>query len=150
MCMVSEILLFYFFFFKQKTAYEMRISDWSSDVCSSDLPDVLDPDQSRTFVGRIVYTSLCDKLVDITPELKLIPQLATAWSWSDDSKTLTMDLREGVVFHDGTPFNAEAVKANIERSKTLPESRRQSEVKSTEERRVGKEWISTGRSRGAT
>src|SRR3546814_4886721 len=29
-----------FFFFKQKTAYEMRISDWSSDVCSSDLPDV--------------------------------------------------------------------------------------------------------------
>src|SRR3546814_2656783 len=36
--MVFHILLFiYFFFFKQKTAYEMRISDWSSDVCSSDL-----------------------------------------------------------------------------------------------------------------
>src|SRR3546814_9543433 len=36
------IILFavYFFFFKQKTAYEMRISDWSSDVCSSDLRDV--------------------------------------------------------------------------------------------------------------
>src|SRR3546814_4147280 len=33
-------MLFYFFFFKQKTAYEMRISDWSSDVCSSDLPPV--------------------------------------------------------------------------------------------------------------
>src|SRR3546814_3352562 len=32
-----------FFFFKQKTAYEMRISDWSSDVCSSDLGDSLDP-----------------------------------------------------------------------------------------------------------
>src|SRR3546814_5747109 len=31
--------LFFFFFFKQKTAYEMRISDWSSDVCSSDLSD---------------------------------------------------------------------------------------------------------------
>src|SRR3546814_2516472 len=31
-----------FFFFKQKTAYEMRISDWSSDVCSSDLPDAVD------------------------------------------------------------------------------------------------------------
>src|SRR3990170_129439 len=97
-----------------------------------DDPDVLDPDQSRTFVGRIVYTSLCDKLVDITPELKIIPQLATAWSWSDDGKALTMDLREGVVFHDGTPFNAEAAKANIERSKNLPESRRKSEVKSVE------------------
>src|SRR3546814_3103264 len=32
------IIFFYIFFFKQKTAYEMRISDWSSDVCSSDLP----------------------------------------------------------------------------------------------------------------
>ena len=93
-------------------------------------PDVLDPDQSRTFVGRIVYTSLCDKLVDITPDLEIIPQLATSWSWSEDGKTLTMQLREGVTFHDGTPFNAEAVKANIERSKTLPESRRKSEVAS--------------------
>src|SRR3546814_16166673 len=35
-------LCFVFFFFKQKTAYEMRISDWSSDVCSSDLDDALD------------------------------------------------------------------------------------------------------------
>src|SRR3546814_8666808 len=36
------LLFFMFFFFKQKTAYEMRISDWSSDVCSSDLPDTGD------------------------------------------------------------------------------------------------------------
>src|SRR3546814_3834284 len=35
---MSVYVLFVFFFFKQKTAYEMRISDWSSDVCSSDLP----------------------------------------------------------------------------------------------------------------
>src|SRR3546814_6962149 len=34
----SCLYIFLFFFFKQKTAYEMRISDWSSDVCSSDLP----------------------------------------------------------------------------------------------------------------
>src|SRR3546814_1863200 len=33
--------MFFFFFFKQKTAYEMRISDWSSDVCSSDLHDLV-------------------------------------------------------------------------------------------------------------
>ncbi len=109
----------------------------ASPVLAADLriglqedPDVLDPDQSRTFVGRIVYTSLCDKLVDITPELKFVPQLATAWSWSNDGLTLTMDLREGVTFHDGTPFNAEAAKYNIERSKNLPESRRKSEVQS--------------------
>src|SRR3546814_7549569 len=37
MCIFKLNLVFFFFFFKQKTAYEMRISDWSSDVCSSDL-----------------------------------------------------------------------------------------------------------------
>ncbi|MBO9401796.1 ABC transporter substrate-binding protein [Shimia sp. R9_3] len=92
--------------------------------------DVLDPDQSRTFVGRIVYASMCDKLVDITPDLEIIPQLATGWETSADGKSIRMSLREGVVFHDGTPFNAEAVAANIERSQTLDESRRKSELKS--------------------
>src|SRR3546814_7569838 len=43
---ISSCLRCLFFFFKQKTAYEMRISDWSSDVCSSDLPGA-DPDQPR-------------------------------------------------------------------------------------------------------
>src|SRR3546814_5524710 len=40
-CSISSSIFFLFFFFKQKTAYEMRISDWSSDVCSSDLPPSL-------------------------------------------------------------------------------------------------------------
>ncbi len=92
--------------------------------------DVLDTDQSRTFVGRIVYTALCDKLVDIDPDLNIVPQLATDWSWSDDETELTMTLREGVVFHDGTPFNADAVVANIDRSLNHPESRRRSEIAS--------------------
>lgn len=94
--------------------------------------DILDPDQARTFVGRIVFTALCDKLVDVTPELKIIPQLATKWTWSDDGKTMTMDLRDGVTFHDGTKFDAAAVVANIERSKTLKESRRKSELASVD------------------
>ncbi|SFF01413.1 peptide/nickel transport system substrate-binding protein [Sulfitobacter brevis] len=92
--------------------------------------DVLDPDQSRTFVGRIVYTALCDKLVDITPDLEIIPQLATEWSFSKDGKQLTMKLRDDVVFHDGTPFDAEAVAANIDRSQNFEESRRKSELSS--------------------
>ncbi|MEO1679710.1 MAG: ABC transporter substrate-binding protein [Pseudomonadota bacterium] len=95
-------------------------------------PDILDPDQSRTFVGRIVYASLCDKLVDITPDLEIIPALATGWEWSADGTELTMTLREDVLFHDGTPFNAEAVAANIDRSKNLETSRRKSEVRSIE------------------
>ncbi len=95
-------------------------------------PDVLDPDQSRTFVGRIVYASLCDKLIDIDPDLNFVPELATDWSFSDDGLRLVMNLRDGVTFHDGTPFDAEAVVANMERTRNLPESRRKSEVASVE------------------
>src|SRR3546814_15315930 len=40
-------------------------------------PDALDPALGRTFVGRIVFSALCDKLVDISPDLKVVPQLAT-------------------------------------------------------------------------
>lgn len=93
-------------------------------------PDALDPDRSRTFVGRIVFTALCDKLLDVTPDLQLTGQLATDWTVSEDGLTIDMTLREGVTFHDGTPFDGEAVKANIERSQTLEDSVRKSEVSS--------------------
>src|SRR3546814_13074005 len=54
MCGVCLFCLLCVFFFKQKTAYEMRISDWSSDVCSSDLDDAvrLDPAADRDHVVR--------------------------------------------------------------------------------------------------
>lgn len=97
-----------------------------------DDPDVLDPAQSRSFVGRIVYTAMCDKLVDVSPDLKIVPQLATEWNWSEGGKVLTMKLREGVKFHDETPMDAEAVVATIQRNLTLPESRRKSELASVE------------------
>ncbi|MFJ6325929.1 MULTISPECIES: ABC transporter substrate-binding protein [unclassified Rhizobium] len=92
--------------------------------------DVLDPAQSRSFVGRIVYTALCDKLVDVTPDLQFVPQLATSWKWSADGKQLIMELRQGVKFQDETPFNAQAVVDNIQRYQTMPESRRKSELSS--------------------
>jgi len=91
-------------------------------------PDLLDPALARSFVGRIVFTQLCDKLVDITPALEFAPQLATEWRWSEDNKSLTMKLRSGVVFHDGEPFNAQAVKYNLDRNLTLKGSTRRSEI----------------------
>ncbi len=91
-------------------------------------PDVLDPSLARTFVGRIVFTALCDKLIDIDEKLNLVPQLALSWEWSADSKALTMKLRPGVTFHDGEKFDAAAVKFNIERHKTLPGSNRRGEL----------------------
>jgi peptide/nickel transport system substrate-binding protein len=95
-------------------------------------PDVLDPHRARTFVGRIVFTSLCNKLVDITPDLKFTPELATEWQWGDDGKSLTFKLRPGVKFHDGEPLNAAAVKASIDRARTLPDSLRKSELTSVD------------------
>ena len=93
-------------------------------------PDVLDPHRARTFVGRIVFASLCDKLLDINPELGFVPKLATAWSWSDDNLTLTFTLRDGITFQDGDPIDATAVKANLDRARTLPDSLRKSELAS--------------------
>lgn len=93
-------------------------------------PDVLDPHRARTFVGRIVFASLCDKLVDITPQLGFVPKLATEWSWSDDNLTLTFKLRDGATFQDGAPIDATAVKANLDRARTLPDSLRKSELAS--------------------
>ncbi|MDB5874462.1 MAG: transporter substrate-binding protein [Ramlibacter sp.] len=91
-------------------------------------PDVLDPSLARTFVGRIVFASLCDKLVDIDEKLNIVPQLATSWQWSPDSKALTMKLRPGVTFHDGEKFDAAAVKFNIERHKNIAGSNRRGEL----------------------
>ncbi|CAM5220848.1 ABC transporter substrate-binding protein [Bosea thiooxidans] len=95
-------------------------------------PDMLDPHKARTFVGRIVFMGLCDRLLDIAPDLKLVPRLATEWSFSQDGLTLTMKLRSDAKFHDGEAFNAEAAKANLERARTLPDSLRKSELASVE------------------
>jgi peptide/nickel transport system substrate-binding protein len=91
-------------------------------------PDVLDPTLARTFVGRIVFAGLCDKLLDLDENLKIVPQLATSYEWSPDFKALTLKLRPGVTFHDGEKMDAAAVKYNLERHKTLAGSTRRGEL----------------------
>ncbi|MGH7190026.1 MAG: ABC transporter substrate-binding protein, partial [Acetobacteraceae bacterium] len=80
-----------------------------------DDPDALDPAQSGSYSGRIVFAALCDKLIDTNSEMQFVPQLATAWKWSADGRSLTLNLRQGVHFQDGTLFDAAAVKVNLER-----------------------------------
>jgi len=91
-------------------------------------PDVLDPTLARTFVGRVVFAALCDKLFDVDEKLNIVPQLATAYEWSADRKALTLKLRRGVTFHDGEKFAAAAVKFNIERHKNMAGSNRRGEL----------------------
>jgi len=91
----------------------------------SEDPDPLDPTTSGTFVSRIVYVDMCEKLYDIGPKLQIVPQLASALpKVSEDGKTMTIPLRQGVRFNDGTPFNAQAVKTTFEHYITYKESSR--------------------------
>ena len=92
-------------------------------------PDILDPTLARTFVGRVVFAALCDKLLEIDEKLAIVPQLATSYEWSADSKALTLKLRTDVTFHDGETMDAAAVKFNLERHKTMPGSNRSGELR---------------------
>src|SRR6202049_4506000 len=94
----------------------------------ADDPDMLDPTLARTYTGRIVFAAMCDKLVDITPELDIAPQLATEWQWVDDNKGLVIKLRQGVKFQDGEPMDAAAVKFSLERHLNMPGSNRKAEI----------------------
>ncbi len=90
-------------------------------------PDSLDPTLARTYVSRIVFAGLCDKLFDINEKLETVPQLALGYEWSDPT-TLVIRLRPGVVFHDGEKMDAAAVKYSLERHLTLPGSFRRTEI----------------------
>src|SRR6266436_5953481 len=91
-------------------------------------PDILDPTMARTYVGRIVFASFCDKLFDIDEKLNIVPQLALSHETSADGKEMTIKLRPGVKFHDGEPFDAEAAKFSLERHLTMQGSFRKPEL----------------------
>jgi peptide/nickel transport system substrate-binding protein len=91
-------------------------------------PDVLDPTLGRTYVGRIVFASICDKLFDIDDKLAIVPQLALSHETSADGLTVTLKLRPNVKFHDGEPMDAEAVKFSLERHLTMQSSFRRPEL----------------------
>jgi len=94
-------------------------------------PDILDPTLSRSYVGRIIYSQMCEKLYEIDETLRIVPQLAAALpTFSDGGKTMTIKLRAGVKFNDGTPMNAEAVRFSLDRHRTMKGSNRRSEIES--------------------
>src|ERR1700736_4340843 len=91
-------------------------------------PDVLDPTLARTYVGRIVFASICDKLFDIDEKLNIVPQLALSYETAADGKAVTIKLRPGVKFHDGEKLDAEAAKFSLERHLTMTGSFRKPEL----------------------
>jgi peptide/nickel transport system substrate-binding protein len=92
-------------------------------------PDILDPTLARTYVGRIIFANMCEKLFEIDENLNLLPQLAAELpKFTDGGKTVTIRLRPGVKFNDGTALDAAAVKFSLERHRDLTGSNRRSEL----------------------
>src|SRR5438309_4429038 len=92
----------------------------------------LDPMLSGLFVDRNIMYAIYDSLVRVDPKGNIIPWLAEKWETSSDGKTVTFSLRKDVKFHDGTTFDADSVKWNIERYKTTKESQRTGDLSSVD------------------
>ena len=75
----------------------------------------LDPMLSGLFVDRNIHYAMYDSLVRVTPKGEIIGWLAESWTTTDEGKTVTFKLRQGVKYHDGSVFDAESVKWNLER-----------------------------------
>lgn len=89
-------------------AQELRIA--MPSVLSS-----LDPHNDTSNATPSVASGVMQRLIGFDPDLKPIPMLAESWEASEDATVFTLKLRQGVMYHDGTPFNAEAAKVNIDR-----------------------------------
>ncbi|KTR95340.1 ABC transporter substrate-binding protein [Microbacterium testaceum] len=92
----------------------------STDILKiGQIGDVSSWDPAQAHVGHALmpYQVVYDSLLRREPDGTLVPMLATDWSYDDSRTVLTVDLRDDVTFSDGTPFNAEAVKANLDHFK---------------------------------
>lgn len=79
-------------------------------------PRILDPIKGDAATGdRRVFNAIFEPLLRVNAKGELEPVLAESWEQAEDGLSITFKLRPGVTFHDGTPFNAEAVAFNIKR-----------------------------------
>lgn len=92
-------------------------------------PDLLDPTLARSLYSRYIFHAMCEKLYDLDADVNIVPQLASDLpAVSDDGLTVTIPVREGVMFADGTDFNAAAVMTSLDRHLTLEGSGRVGEM----------------------
>ena len=80
---------------------------WAEDVGQA---DTLDPRVSSSRHSAQVIVQMFDQLIYADEDANIFPGLAESWEISEDQLSWTFQLRDDVTFHDGTPFNAEAVK----------------------------------------
>lgn len=81
----------------------------------ADDPPEMDPHFASANASRTILHNIFSTLVEVDDRLQIVPGLAHKWDVSEDGMVYTFYLEENVVFHDGTPFNAEAAKYNFDR-----------------------------------
>jgi peptide/nickel transport system substrate-binding protein len=92
-------------------------------------PDNLDPTTTASVSTVDVFRAICERLYDFDARGRVVPELASALPMiSNDKRTYTIPLRQGVEFNDGTPFDAQAVVTTLDRDLTLPGSGRASDL----------------------
>jgi peptide/nickel transport system substrate-binding protein len=92
-------------------------------------PDFLDPTLAGSFYSRYVFNAMCEKLYDVNADVRIVPQLAASMpTTSDHGKTVTIKLRTGIKFADGTTMDSSAVKTSLERDLDNPQSARVTEL----------------------
>src|SRR5690606_1840956 len=87
-------------------AYNVNLPSWDPTVGPSGV--------NPTIQG--LYQSVFDMFIHQNPDLSFGPGLLTEWGWSDDHKQIHMTVRDGVTWHDGSPFTAEDVAWSLERA----------------------------------
>lgn len=83
-------------------------------------PNSLDPAQLHDGTQRYVWASLYDTLLYIDNDGEIQPSAAKSWEYSDDARTLTLNLRDDLTFSDGDPVTSDAVKTTLERTRDTP------------------------------
>ncbi len=103
----------------------------------------LDPHVSGNGVSNMITDTMYETLVEFDENYELVPLLAKSWTMSDDGISYTFELREGIFFTDGEPFNAEAVYANWQRALANPSMRVATQVAYWEDVTVDDEYTVT-------
>ena len=80
-------------------------------------PSSFDPSKASSSFDNVALWITYDRLVHMSPTGEAVPGLATEWTFSDDGTSLTLKLREGTKFQDGSDLTADIVKANLDRNK---------------------------------
>src|SRR3546814_10176652 len=163
-----------FFFFKQKTAYEMRISDWSSDVCSSDLGRMIDVDIATVTREALASTTLASGSLVYAQQIQLRSQVTgrvaevlveegervrkgqvlmrlDPEAFAADLASASAGVRAAEIEIESRRSRVAELQRQLQRQRQLYTrklvSRESFEQLRSEERRVGKECVSTCRSR---